>query len=98
MPIGALDPTKMSHYDLLTTRKMLDPKDPIQELLAPYEHRAFAREYVQDHPWTGVPAMMTFIPGYQIYKALGLKPEATPPSLEQAGQGYKGMWEGLFNR
>jgi len=88
---------KMSHQDLLAMR--MQPNVD-QSYLAPYEHRAFARETVEQNPAMAVP-MLTSIPAYQIAKVLGLGSDdtiKTPPSLNQAVQGGVGVFEGLMKR
>lgn len=82
----------MSWAELLEARrKTNDPK--LQELLAPYEHRAYARETVADQPWMA-PVFPPMIAGYQLLKAArgGAR---TKPSMAQVGHGLLGTWEGL---
>lgn len=81
----------MPHAELYQLRAKL-PKNQ-QALIAPYEHRAFAREAVGENPWMALPiAAGTF--AYQPYKMLfGARSE---PSFKQVGQGLKGIYEGLF--
>jgi len=59
------------------------------------EHRAFAREWTQENPLLAVPSLTFAIPGYAIAKKLGLIGARTQPSLEQVGQSYMGIWDGL---
>ncbi len=73
------------------------PKSEIQKFVAPYEHEAFAREWVQDD-WKAAPALAVATPAYAGLKAVGWKPNSTPPSLAQVGAGYKGLWQGLKSR
>jgi len=65
----------------------------MQGLLAPYEHRAYAREDIAERPWLAL-AYLLMVPGYQALKAVrgGAR---TNPSLEQVKQGYIGVGEGL---
>ena len=73
-------------------------KDPaLQDMLAAYEHRAFAREATRDNPLMALP-IAAGIPIYQLAKALGLTSSRSAPSLHQAGQGLLGIGEGLFGR
>lgn len=58
------------------------------------EHGLFARQEVGRNPMMALPLAVA-IPGYAAMKALGLKPEATPPSMAQVGAGYKGLFQGL---
>lgn len=66
-----------------------------QEMLAPQEHRAFAREWVQENPLVAVPSLAVATPAYAIAKQLGLMSGRTKPSLYQVGQGYAGILDGL---
>lgn len=73
-------------------------KDPaLQDMLAAYEHRAFAREATRDNPLMALP-IAAGIPLYQVAKMLGLTSSRSAPSLYQAGQGLLGIGEGLFKR
>lgn len=70
-----------------------------QALVAPYEHRAFARELYKEMP--ALPAtfgLMAMIPGYQVAKMSGLMGSRTPPSMDQYLGGYRGMLEGLMGK
>lgn len=66
-----------------------------QQKLAPMEHRAFAREWTQENPLLAVPSLAFAIPGYAVAKKLGLIGARTQPSLEQIGQSYLGIFDGL---
>lgn len=82
------------HADLLARRGGSDRLD--DELLAPLEHRAFAREYVGENPVSGAIGVGAAIPAYQLAKLLGLGGEgATPASWDQLFGGYHGILEGL---
>lgn len=87
-----------SHSDLYNARMSTDDK-AIQNALAPYEHRAFTREAVQDSavPIGAAIGLAAAIPGYQASKALGMEKSRSDPSLKQAVEGYKGIAEGLGN-
>ena len=65
-----------------------------QELLAPFEHRAFAREMVKESPVLGSIQMGAAIPAYQLAKLLGLHGGRTAPSFDQLFAGYQGLMEG----
>ena len=82
----------MSWADLLERRRNAKPED--QEKLAPYEHRAYARETVAENPLMA-PAFLMLTPGYQAYKALMGGGARTKPSLEQLKQGLLGTYEGV---
>lgn len=91
----------MSNSALMQLRNSLPDHDPRQRQIAPYEHQAFAREWIQDRGWSGVPSMAVAIPGYALAKLLGIQRARTPPSLAQVAHGYRGMGQGiagLFNR
>lgn len=82
----------MSWAELLEKRRQAPPED--QERLAPYEHRAYARETVAEKPWMA-PAFLMLTPGYQAYKALMGGGARTKPSMEQLRQGLLGTYEGV---
>jgi len=90
--------SKMSDSQLEDIRHQF-PNDPaMQSVLAPYEHRAYARERVANNP--AMAAFFTLaIPAYSAAKASGLiksdSPYASPASLAEMAHGYRGMWEGL---
>jgi hypothetical protein len=87
-----------THDEMLMRRARATSEE--QTALAPQEHQAYAREFMEKHPIVGGPFFTAAIPGYQIAKALRLMPtdaHSTPPSLEQAAGGYRGMVEGYNN-
>jgi hypothetical protein len=86
---------RMAWEQLLQMRRQTDDPEE-QRALAPYEHRAYAREEVAANPWMA-PAYLAMVPGYQVLKMLrgGAR---TPPSLEQVKQGYMGVVDGLRGR
>jgi hypothetical protein len=85
----------MSFEELRRLRASL-PDPMAQRFLAPYEHRAFAREYMRENPFKGL-GLLAGIPGYQLAKGMGLMGSRTGFSdpLRQMGQGYLGVGEGL---
>ena len=92
----------MSWEELQQLRVKYEGKPNIQRILAPYEHKAWARETVRDNP-AMAPLMALMVPGYQAMKvgaqALGLSDkEETPPSMQQLSSGFKGIYEGLQQR
>jgi hypothetical protein len=93
--INVLDLINASHGDLLAKRSALPDDDPLQQLIAPFEHRAFAREQASQNPIATAVTMPFMIPGYAMMKALGLQSGRTPASIEQVKQGYIGLHEGL---
>lgn len=80
----------MDHATLYQAREYAPPEH--QGLLAPYEHRAFAREATAENPLLG-PAIVASILPYQAYKAFNGARSA--PSWDQVGQGFLGVGEGL---
>ena len=86
----------LSHSDLFMRRIYGDRLD--NQLLAPFEHQAFAREWTRENPLLAVPSLGVGIPLYQILKSLNILPQdqnTTPPSLDQLFAGYRGMFQGL---
>jgi hypothetical protein len=91
METYGMDPEFMAFNQL---RHSAPWNDPRQAQWAPLEHRAFSRGVVKDNPWMAAPLAVA-TPAYALYKALGLKPQSTPPSWDQVKAGYQGIWEGL---
>lgn len=92
------DLEKLAHSDLVQLRDKNADNEQLQQLLAPYEHRAFSREWTKEQPLIAAPSLLFATPGYYIAKKLGFMSNggtATPASLEQVKQGYKGIYEGL---
>ena len=85
----------MSHADLIGLRNSLPDADPRQAAIAPYEHQAFAREWVQSNPSQAIPSLAVAIPGYALAKLLGFQRARTPASLGQVIHGYQGMGQGI---
>ncbi len=86
------------HADLYGARMAGDRLQ--NEVLAPMEHRAYAREYVENNPITGPLAMAILTAGYTPAKALGLTgsdEKTTPASLDQLFGGFEGITEGVAN-
>ena len=84
-----------SHQDLLRLREYAPAQT--QGLLSPYEHRAFARELVQENPLSAL-SLLGAIPAYQLYKLTGMSGARSSPSWDQILQGYLGLGEGLLRR
>lgn len=82
---------QMPHWMLYQAREHL-PSDQ-QDRIAPYEHRAFAREEVAEHPMMALPVAAGTL-AYQPFKAL-MGQSRSRPSLSQVGEGLTGVWEGL---
>lgn len=92
---------RMAHSDLMLQRGLARQYNniPLDRQLAPFEHQAFAREYVGAHPISGALGIGAAIPLYQLSKLLGIAPESngapTQASLQQLLSGYQGIGEGL---
>jgi len=88
------DLDNMSWEDLLRLRQKYANDPEKQRILAPYEHRAYAREYAAKGPAQAA-SLAVAIPGYQLFKAAGLGAgDATSPSFDQLFAGYQGLMEG----
>jgi hypothetical protein len=102
-PIPRANPVQTNHRDPFAEMsfeelRLLREKLPhAQQFLAPYEHRAFARELMGQNPIKGL-GLLGGIPGYQVAKGLGLVGSRTGSSdpWGQMKQGYMGMGEGLM--
>ena len=86
----------LDHATLYRMRSAAQDKE-LQDLLAGYEHRAFAREAVAEKPWLA-PSLLVATPLYQLAKAAGMTNSRSAPSLSQMGQGLLGVGEGLLQR
>ena len=93
----------MSDYDKMTWNDLQDLRaknagdQQMQQQLAPFEHRAYARESVADNPLNAL-KFAFMIPGYQAAKNSGLwstDASTTPASLDQLTQGFAGVGDGL---
>ncbi len=87
---------KMSWNDLYQLRVNNRGDIAAQEQIAPYEHRAYAREEGAESLSKGA-SYPLLIAGYQGAKAAGLVEQddmSTPASLKQIGQGLIGAGEG----
>ena len=88
----------MSWKELVSIRQANKGDKELQEKIAPFEHRAYARELVKDSPSTAI-LLPFLIPGYQVAKGMGMDSiEATPPSMEQLKEGFAGLYEGLVSK
>jgi hypothetical protein len=93
----------MSHSELLALRTQYKGNMEKNIKIAPFEHRAYAREAVQEHPALAPLFAGLLIPGYQAAKLTGVdlsvtEDPTTPSSMEQLKQGYMGVHEGLVNK
>jgi hypothetical protein len=92
-----MDPySTLDHATLYRLRREAQDRE-LQNLLAGYEHRAFAREATADNPLMGVPIALA-TPLYQGAKLLGLTDSRSAPSWSQMGQGLLGVGEGWAQR
>jgi hypothetical protein len=90
------DMAKMSWADLQDLRTKAGADTAKQMQIAPYEHRAYAREQVSESPLRA-PLYAVMPAGYQVAKAVGAIPtdeQSTPPSMKQMVEGMKGAYEG----
>lgn len=87
----------LDQQTLLGMRRV-NSSQPDQNLLANYEHRAFARETVAEDPLMA-PLLGVAIPAYSIAKALPKSltgnRSRSEPSLEQVRQGFNGIGDGM---
>lgn len=89
------DLAQMSHADLYRARGYASPE--LQNRIAPFEHRAFAREVTRDNPLMALPVSLA-IPAYSAYKALGLSNARSAPSMQEMKQGLLGIADGLMRK
>jgi len=86
---------KADWESLVMLRKQLAQDDPRQEQVAPYEHRAWAREQVAGNPLLA-PVYAALVPGYQLAKLVkSFAPGQTSPSMDQLTHGMTGIAEGV---
>lgn len=82
----------MPHSELYQMRAT---QPNMQDIIAPYEHRAFAREWATQSPFLAGVSLPFAIPAYTASKYLGINKARSPASLEEMKQGYIGLGEGL---
>jgi len=92
LSLSGSDLAQIPHALLYNARTKV-PKEQ-QNLISPYEHRAFAREAVMEDPLMALPIAASVIP-YQLYKAIDGRSRSTP-SIDQVLQGFMGVGEGLI--
>lgn len=78
----------------LRSRKDLSTED--QNYLAPFEHRAYNREFTEGGAEGVQNALLTV--GYTPYKMVTSGRTRSQPSFREVGQGLLGVVEGLSNR
>ncbi len=95
---------KMPWEELYQLRSQNPGKAHVQENVAPYEHRAWAREAGDKGVMNALTTGLVLSPGYQGVKALGLADllsnrdsMTTPASWEQVKQSAIGGFEGAGN-
>lgn len=82
----------MDHATLYSARQYVPQSQ--QDLIAPYEHQAFAREAVQENPLMALPIAAGSL-AWPFYKAVyGAR---SSPSLTEVGTGLRGVGQGLHN-
>ena len=86
---------QMAHSQLYGMRDYNTSKD-YQNRVAPYEHRAFAREAVGQNPLMALP-IAAAAPIYQLSKAIPGLESRSDASMSQLGQSFVGIGEGLRN-
>lgn len=89
----AKDLATSSHADLYMQREKTTDKAE-QNRIAPYEHRAFAREATAENPLLAVPIALA-APIYQASKAIPGMESRSDASVEQLLQSWIGVAEGL---
>ena len=85
---------KANWETLVGMRRGIPPDDPRQAVVAPYEHRAWAREQVAANPLLA-PVYAAMVPGYQLAKLVRLMGARTAPSTDQLTHGMIGIAEGV---
>lgn len=89
--------TNLSHSQLLQLRSYIPDEDQkTHNLVAPYEHQAFAREYTNENPVSGTLGLAAAIPAYQLAKLFGLAQGRSAPSMQEVKAGYQGIEQGLL--
>ncbi|GAB3253173.1 hypothetical protein [Chitinimonas naiadis] len=88
---------QMSWDALLELRKQYDGDKEAQNRLAPFEHRAYAREAVMAEPIRAGIGQSIMIPLYTLAKAAGIQSGRSDPSLKEIIQGYAGVGDGLIS-
>lgn len=87
------DLISMSHTDLLMLRGKATTQEE-QDKLAPYEHRAFAREYIEESPEAAL-VMPGMIMAYNVLRKAGVLKGRSDPNAKHIIEGLKGYVEGI---
>ena len=87
---------KMDWSTLLQLRKVNEKNGDLQAVLAPFEHRAYARESVAENPLMAA-SIGVATPAYALAKGLGLIGSRSGGSspFTQMAAGFRGIGEGL---
>lgn len=83
---------QMDHATLYSARGYASPEQ--QNILAPAEHRAFAREATRENPLMGVPIALASL-AYQPYKMIKGQ-SRSGAGINQVGQALVGVGEGAW--
>lgn len=94
MTRGMLPLDDLSHAELFLMRQAADAD---HSMLAPAEHRAFAREFARERPLAAAVSLPFAIPAYTAAKAVGLTRARSPASWDEIFAGYRGLFEGLLS-
>lgn len=89
------DLSHLSFDELLHLRSLYEGNKEMQNYLAPYEHYAYAKQLVSEHPYGALP-MMAMVPGYEAKKMITGEGRSDP-SLRSVAMGYKGIFNGLID-
>ncbi len=85
-----------SWNDLLELRRKAGPNKELQNLLAPFEHRAYARETLAAEPsLKNLLGLLVSVPAYSGARSTGILGGRSDPSLEHITQGLIGIGEGV---
>jgi len=93
--ISLSDLSNMGWEKMLRLRKKYSGDPMMQQMLAPFEHQAYARQYTQEHPVAGPIAMAVDAPAYQLAKLFGIKSGRSQPSLDELFAAYSGIMQGM---
>jgi hypothetical protein len=88
---------QMDFWELRKLREQYPYSDQLsQRVLAPYEHRQFAKQMVMDKDPRAL-LLPLMIPGYQAFKKAGMLSSRSgdQDSTEQMLQGFAGMGDGI---
>lgn len=83
----------MSHMSLIGLRSKATTEEE-QSKLAPYEHRAFAREYIEEKPEAAL-VMPGMIMAYNVLRKAGVLKGRSDPNAKHIIEGLKGYVEGV---